>query len=194
MRSDETHEPTSASQPPFDTTPSSGWRRRLGDALTRDAKVARRALLGAPGFAITVIATLVLGIGAAVTIFSVVDHVLVRPLAYPNADRIVTLYQLGKSGNIRLVSNPTLQDWARADVGLSGVAWIRGDGLTLERPDECEILDDAPLRLLHVQRRRRRPTGSARVALGERTPSGALDVSNVNSRFHRSELSRSRAR
>ena len=92
-------------------------------------------MLSAKGFAMTVVATLALGIGASVTIFSVVDHVLIRPLSYPNADRLVTLYQLGKGGNIRLVSNPTLQDWARDNVGLSGLAWIRGDGLTLERPD-----------------------------------------------------------
>jgi hypothetical protein len=68
----------------------------------------------------------------------VVDHVLLRSLPYGDADRLVSLYQRGKGGNQRLVSNPTLQDWARAGVGLSGLAWIRGDGLTLHRPDGLE--------------------------------------------------------
>jgi putative ABC transport system permease protein len=105
------------------------------DITSRDVRTGWRALRTAKGFSLTVIATLALGIGAAATIFSVVDHVLIRSLAYHDADRLVSLYQRGKGGNIRLVSNPTLQDWARAGVGLSGVAWIRGDGATLRRPD-----------------------------------------------------------
>jgi predicted permease len=105
------------------------------DRISRDLRASWRAIRGAKGFVATVIATLALGIGAAATIFSVVDHVLIQSLAYPDADRLVSIYQLGKSGNRRLVSNPTLQDWARSDVGLSGLAWIRGDGLMLARPD-----------------------------------------------------------
>jgi predicted permease len=107
----------------------------LFDVIARDIRTGWRALRSARGFSFTVIATLALGIGAAATIFSVVDHVLLRSLPYGDADRLVSLYQRGKGGNQRLLSNPTLQDWARAGVGLSGLAWIRGDGLTLEPPD-----------------------------------------------------------
>jgi len=110
------------------------WRR-LADLVYRDIRTGWRALRSAKGFSFTVIATLALGIGAAATIFSVVDHVLLRSLPYRDADRLVSLYQRGKGGNQRLVSNPTLQDWARAGVGLSGLAWIRGDGLVLHRSD-----------------------------------------------------------
>ena len=116
-------------------THAAPWRERIADIATRDARTALRAILGAKGFAATVVATLALGIGASVTIFSVVDHVLVRPLPYPDADRLVTLFQLGKGGNLRLVSNPTLQDWARENVGLSGLAWIRGDGAMIDGDD-----------------------------------------------------------
>ena len=111
------------------------WHDRVRDVLTRDGTTARRSLVRAKGYAITVVATLSLGIGAAVTIFSVVDGVLIRPLPYPNAHQIVALYQQSQAANIRLVSYPTLQDWARANVGLSGLAWVRGDGLMLERDD-----------------------------------------------------------
>ena len=62
--------------------PVSSWRDRLRDTLLRDAKVARRTLARSKGYAITVVATLALGIGAAVTIFSVVDRVLLRPLPW----------------------------------------------------------------------------------------------------------------
>jgi predicted permease len=115
--------------------PPSTPLRRLVDVAFRDVRAGWRAIRNAKGFAVTVVATLALGIGASATIFSVVDHVLIRPLPYPDADRIVTLFQRGKGGNTRLVSNPTLRDWARASAGLSGLAWIRGNGLTLERPD-----------------------------------------------------------
>src|SRR5688572_20074573 len=114
---------------------SSRSHRALADDIGRDARTARRTLLRAKGYAVTVVATLALGISAAVTIFAVVDRILVRPLPYPNAHQIVALYQLGESGGQRLVSYPTVQDWARTNVGLSGLAWIRGDGVTLERDD-----------------------------------------------------------
>jgi predicted permease len=118
-------------------TDSTSERRPAGalDTLGRDVRTGWRALRNAKGFSFTVVATLALGIGAAATIFSVVDHVLIRSLAYPDADRLVSLYQHGKDGNRRLVSNPTLKDWAEARGALSGIAWIRGDGLTIRRPD-----------------------------------------------------------
>ena len=105
------------------------------DRLARDLRNAWRAARSAKGFSVVVILTLALGIGGAATIFSVVDHVLIRPLQYPDADRLVSIFQQGQGGNLRLVSYPTLQDWSREDTGLSGISWIRGDGQTVELPD-----------------------------------------------------------
>src|SRR5690242_6792280 len=59
------------------------------DLWIRDFKLAARALLRAPGFTLVVVATLALAIGANATIFSVVNAVLLEPLPYPNADRLV---------------------------------------------------------------------------------------------------------
>ena len=118
-----------------DATTTASGLDRLRDTLARDGRVARRALVRSKGYSITVVATLALGIGAAVTIFSVVDRVLIRPLPYTDSHELVALYQQSQTGNIRLVSYPTMQDWARTNVGLSGLAWIRGDGLTLEQAD-----------------------------------------------------------
>jgi predicted permease len=59
--------------------------------LARDARYAVRALLASPVFAGVAILTLALGIGATTAIFSVVDGVILRPLAYPAADRLVSL-------------------------------------------------------------------------------------------------------
>jgi putative ABC transport system permease protein len=61
--------------------------------LMPDIRYACRALYRAPGFALTVVATLAIGIGAAVAIFAVVNALLLRPLAYPDSDRMVMVWQ-----------------------------------------------------------------------------------------------------
>ena len=59
---------------------------------TSDFIQAGRRLVRAPGFTFIVAFTLALAIGASTAIFSVVDAVLINPLAYPNADRLVSLW------------------------------------------------------------------------------------------------------
>src|SRR5262245_34242693 len=72
-------------------------RRSLGvqlwDDLTSDLRYALRSLRREPGFALVVILTLALGIGATMTIFSAIEAVLLRPLPYPNQDELVDLRQ-----------------------------------------------------------------------------------------------------
>ena len=58
-------------------------------SLLHDLRVALRSLAKAPTFATVTVATLAVAIGANTAIFSVVDGVLLRPLPYPDADRIV---------------------------------------------------------------------------------------------------------
>src|SRR3984885_12773122 len=59
------------------------------DQILRDLKHALRTLLRSPGFTIAAVAALTLGIGATTAIFSVINTVLLKPLTYPDADRII---------------------------------------------------------------------------------------------------------
>ncbi len=68
------------------------WLWPAFEALLADLKLVFRRLRKSPGFAITVLLTLAIGIGANTAVFSVVNSVLLKPLPYPDASRLTALW------------------------------------------------------------------------------------------------------
>ncbi|MGH9604858.1 MAG: permease prefix domain 1-containing protein [Terracidiphilus sp.] len=68
------------------------WQWPLVESLFADLKLTLRRLRKSPGFAATVLLTLAIGIGANTAVFTVVDSVLIKPLPYPNSNRLAALW------------------------------------------------------------------------------------------------------
>jgi len=128
------------------TPPRASRKPRSGmnvESIVRDLRLAVRLLWRAPAFTFAAVLTVALGIGANTAIFSVVHALLLKPLPYPDPDRIVTVWQdmRARGGPEREWATPgNLADW-RAEKGLfASAASIRGWGPTLTGGTEPEPL------------------------------------------------------
>jgi putative ABC transport system permease protein len=74
-------------------------RAQILDALVQDVRFAGRTLRRQKGWTAVAVLTLALGIGANSAMFSVVNHLLLNPIPYPNADRVVVVFQVPSAGN-----------------------------------------------------------------------------------------------
>jgi predicted permease len=88
-------------------------RRSYMSEFRQDVTYAWRRLRAAPGFALTAALTLALGIGANTAIFSIVNAVLLRPLPFPDPDRLYAVYSANRSAATleASVSPVDLDDW-----------------------------------------------------------------------------------
>jgi putative ABC transport system permease protein len=109
--------------------------------LYRDLKIAVRHLLKTPGFVITAVLMLALGIGATTAIFSIVEGVLLRPLPFPRPDRLVVIADIlegAKVGgsNEAGVTVPDIRNYTRDTHSFTSLGGYQGAGFELSGTDE----------------------------------------------------------
>jgi putative ABC transport system permease protein len=81
------------------------------DILRQDLRYVTRSLIKSPGFAVTAILVTMLGVGANAAAFSVTDFALIRPLPFPNPDRLVRLWERTPGYREMELSPPNFHDW-----------------------------------------------------------------------------------
>ena len=120
------------------------WRFPRLESLLQDVRYGLRGLRRAPGFAAIVILTLALGIGANTAIFSVVYSVLLRPLPYPQGERLVFLGEsAGKASGIS-VTWMNYQHWRSENHTFDDMAaLVGGTDLTLTGRGEAILTHGA---------------------------------------------------
>jgi len=107
--------------------------------MLQTLRYATRQLRKAPGFALTAVMTLALGIGATIAVFSIVDAVLLRPLPFPSSEKLVAVDTLrgnphagkGVSSAEPDTSYPNFYDWRSMAKSFSAMAAYKTDGYTL---------------------------------------------------------------
>jgi putative ABC transport system permease protein len=103
------------------------------DALAQDLRYACRAIQKNPGFAIIVIVVLAIGIGANTTLFSIINAVLLRPLPYPESERLVWVGETRadlpfSSANPGAVSYQNFIDWRREQTVFESIGAYQSTG------------------------------------------------------------------
>ena len=159
------------------------WQWSSLESILADIKFTFRRLRKSPGFAVTVLLTLGIGIGANTTVFSVVNGVLLKPLPYPDSDRLVALWlnAPGAAGLANFTSglrlsasmyftfaeqNRTFQSlgvWAPGTANVTGLA----------QPEEVhtELVSDGVLQTLDVP-----PAAGRWLTRADQDPHGAKTV------------------
>jgi predicted permease len=112
-------------------TPTRPPRREIMSNLSFDIRLALRGWRRNPGTTALIVATLAVGIGATTAIFSVVDGVVLQPLPFPEAERLVELGEILPDGEPFTLSMPDFIDFRERAGTLEHVAVVDGASLAL---------------------------------------------------------------
>ena len=105
-------------------------------SLINDIRYAVRTLLKSPGFTLVAIITLALSLGANTAIFSFVNAVLLKPLPYPEADRLVRVLEAPPGGGRNGISTLNFLDWQKENTCFDFMAARTGGSVTMTGVEE----------------------------------------------------------
>jgi putative ABC transport system permease protein len=139
---------------PSDAAPAG----RAFSGVTQDVRYALRTFVNQPGFAAAAVLTLALGIGATTAIFSVVHGVLLKPLPFPEPERLVSLVHRAPGANLPLVNHgpDTYLTYAEHQQAFEAIGAWEGDEVSISgrgEPEHVEALSvtATTLPILRVQ-------------------------------------------
>src|SRR2546425_3979204 len=108
-----------------------------------DLRQALRTLLKSPGFSAIVVTVLAIGIGANTAIFSIVNGVLLKPLPFADAERLVSIVTLLRGEEEPDASFPDFVDWRAQTKTMDRMAAYAGNGVTMTGRGEAGTLQIA---------------------------------------------------
>jgi predicted permease len=117
------------------------WSSIWIEQLLQDVSYGVRALRKNPGFAIVIVLTLALGIGANTAIFSVVRGVVLAPLPYPEPNRLVMVWESRPNVKTLSTSYPDFMDWQRNARSFEQMAALTSRNYDLTSPGTPQHLD-----------------------------------------------------
>src|SRR5271155_2456447 len=100
-------------------------------ALLRDLQFALRQLWKSPGFTITAVLTLAIGIGANTACFSITDAVVLRPLAVPELDHVMVVSETQNHSDAQSAALANFEDWKRQSHSFEELAVLKAVGMSL---------------------------------------------------------------
>ncbi|HWW89135.1 MAG TPA: ABC transporter permease [Vicinamibacterales bacterium] len=110
--------------------------RNTIDFLRQDLAYAVRVLRRSPGFALTAILVIALGIAATTAAFSVTDFVLIRPLPFPESERLVKVWERDPGYDRMELSPANYRDWTEAAVSFSSIGFYHPNSANLTGTSE----------------------------------------------------------
>ncbi|MCU1382860.1 MAG: hypothetical protein JWL71_1557 [Acidobacteria bacterium] len=115
-------------------------QRTMSDTLMQDVRYALRLWRRRPTFAATAILTLALGVGANTAMFSIVNAVLLRPLPYAHADRLISVYTRSQNFRQGLLSYPEYEEIRKQSASIEAIGLFLGQSVNITGSNEPQRL------------------------------------------------------
>ena len=99
----------------MESTPAPGRMRVVLEPLGRELAYAARLLRRSPGVSLLSVATMGVGIGVSAVLFALVNAIVLRPLPYPEADRLVRIFDTNRTAGVERAgaASGNIDDWRR---------------------------------------------------------------------------------